>query len=636
MTRKLFLVLLLLLVSVNIVTAQQSYQESPMLADMVAAGTLPPVEQRLPPNPLVLEPVEEIGQYGGTWHALDSGETNGFTRMAIYTDSFLKWNRDANGMRPNLAQSWEWNEDATQLTVHILEGIKWSDGEPLTVDDYLFWWNDMVLDPDVPVEPPDFTTFTGELMTVEKVDDFTLHFTFPIPNPLFLETQSRGSYYASMHFVPAHYMKQFHPKYNSEMANTDELMARYNTGTRLHYPDMPTFMAWKTTDFISGQLLVLERNPYYWKVDTAGNQLPYIDRIEVKIPAPGASVSELVLQEALAGNLDMQARQVDIRDISVLLEGQEAGGYHVNMWNQGDFASPWLILHYDNIDEGLNDLMYTNEFRRALSHAMNRDRINEVVNLGLAKPRQFALSAESPEFQSEAGKAFYQEWANSYIEYDPELAMSLLDSIGVVDADGDGWRDRPDGTPLDVIVDVPSGDQSQLDSMDLIKQDWDAVGLKTTLNVQDWTIIDQRIGSGETFIMAWPGAAAWGLISAPAGWTPVENATYNTGGQLFGIYYQTGGSEGVAPRPGSMLERLQTAYRELVTIVDEQERYEKLLAAYQIHLDDGPISIGTVGEHPSPVIVKNNFHNVPLNGLTASWDLGYPGTTDPEQYFIGQ
>jgi ABC-type transport system substrate-binding protein len=133
--------------------------------------------------------------------------------------------------------------------------------------------------------------------------------------------------------------------------------------------------------------------------------------------------------------------------------------------------------------------MYSNEFRRALTHAINRDRINDVVNLGLAKPRQFALSAESPEFQSEEGKAFYEQWVNSYIEYDPDTAMSLLDSIGVVDADGDGLRDRPDGTALDVIVDVPSGDQSQMSTMDLIKQDWDAIGLNTTLNVQDWAII---------------------------------------------------------------------------------------------------------------------------------------------------
>lgn len=636
MNKKLvFLFALLLLLAVGVsVSAQEMYSEAPSLAEQVAAGSLPPVAERLPASPLVLEPVESIGTYGGTWHAMDSSDDLGWTGQTIYTDSFLKWNRDANGMRPNLAQSWEWNDDSTELTVHIVEGIKWSDGEPLTVDDYLYWWNDLVGNDELPYGPPDGTQFNGVPMTVEKVDDYTLHFTFPIPNPLFLETQSRGSYYASKHFRPAHYLQQFDPAYNTAVTDTTELVARVDNP--MHYPDMPTFMAWRPVEYTSGQLLVLERNPYYWKVDSEGNQLPYIDRIEVKIAAPGSNAAEQVLQEAIAGNLDMQTRTVDIKDISVLLENQEAGDYRVVMWNQGDFASPWLILHYDNIDEGLNDLMYMKEFRQALSVAINRDRINQIVNLGLAKAHQFVLSAESPEFQSERGQEVYNNWATSFATYDPEAAKALLDGIGVVDADGDGWRDRPDGSKLDVIVDVPSSDQGNIDSMDLIKEDWDAIGLNTTLSISEFSNIEQRLDAGEVFIMAWPGAAAWGLISAPAAWTPVENTTYNMGGQLLGRWYQTGGQEGVAPRAGSALEQLQNAYTELITINDEQERYSKLLDAYQLHIDEGPFSIGTVGDHPSPTIVKNNFHNVPPIGLTASWDLGYPGSADPEQFYISQ
>ena len=215
MNKRLIFVLLLLLMSVGAVSAQGKYKEAPVLDDMVTAGTLPPVDQRLPPTPVVLDPVEEVGTYGGTWHAMDSNDDLGYTSQTVFTDPFLKWNRDANGMRPNLAQTWEWNDDATQLTVHIVQGIKWSDGEPLTVDDYLYWWNDLIGDKDLAMSPPDGTQFNGELMKVDKVDDYTLHFTFPVPNPLFLETQSRGSYYASTHFVPAHYLKQFNPKTNS-------------------------------------------------------------------------------------------------------------------------------------------------------------------------------------------------------------------------------------------------------------------------------------------------------------------------------------------------------------------------------------------------------------------------------------
>ena len=608
-------------------------KEAPMLAAMVEAGELPPLEERLPADPLVVDPVEELGEYGGTWHLVDGNDQLGWTRQTMMVEPFLKWKRDTSGSRPNLLESWEWNEDATELVVNFRQGIKWSDGEPLTVDDYLFWWNDMVLDEDIPVGPPGGTTVGGEPMTVEKVDDFTLKYTFAAPNPLFLENHSRGHYHSSAFVVPAHYMKQFHPKYNTEVESPDDLVNRFDVASRLHYPDMPTFMPWKLVDFKSGQSATFERNPYYWKVDPEGRQLPYIDKLEVDI-AEGGGGTELVALKAIAGELDMQVRDLNLKDIPLVMENAENGDYRVIMWNRGDYAWPWLILMYDYPDEAIVDLMYTPEFRRGLSHAINRDRINEIVALGLATPRQFALSPESPEFQTPEGQKVYEEWSTSYASYDPELAGQLLDEIGVVDIDGDGFRERPDGEPLDIIVDIVVTDQGTMDAMDLIKEDWDAVGLKTTLNAIDGQILDQRAQAGEVMIRAWGSAAAWGLVSAATVWTPVEGVTYSLGGVRIGQYYVSGGETGVAPRPGSGLEKLQNAYTDLISIADPVERDAKLLEAYQIHIDEGPLSIGTVGEHVSPVIVKNNFHNVPPTGVVASWDIGFPGTADPEQFFI--
>jgi peptide/nickel transport system substrate-binding protein len=609
------------------------YAESPMLAERVEAGELPPVDERLPENPLVVETVEEIGQYGGTWRMVDANDTLGWTRQTIMVEPFLKWARDVSGMRPNLLESWEWNDDATEIVVHFRMGIKWSDGEPLTVDDYLFWWNDMVLDEDVPVGPPGGTTVGGETMGVEKVDDYTLKFTFAAPNPLFLENHSRGHYHSAAFVVPAHYLEQFHPKYNPDVENTDELMARYDPASRLHYPDMPTFMPWKLVEYQSGQQALFERNPYYWKVDPAGNQLPYIDQIRVDISA-GGNPTEFVALKAIAGELDMQVRDIALKDVPLVLENAEAGDYRVIMWNRGDFAWPWLILMYDYPDEGIVDLMYTPEFRRALSVAIDRERINEIVSLGLAKPRQFALSPEGPEFQTAEGKEVYEQWASSYAQHDPAQALDYLDEIGVVDADDDGFRDRPDGTPLEIIVDVDVTDQKTIDTLDLIKEDWEAVGLKMVINAIAVEVLNQRAQAGEIMIRAWGSAAAWGLISAATGWTPVEGVTYALGGMRIGQYYQSNGASGVPPRPGSPLEQLQELYTELISIPNEDERNARLLDAYRIHIDDGPLTIGTVGEHVSPVVVKNNFHNVPDFGLVASWDLGYPGTADPEQFFM--
>lgn len=612
--------------------APGAYNEAPALAEMVAAGELPPVDERLPQEPMIIEPVEEIGQYGGSWRTVDS-DNLGWTRQTLMVEPFLKWERDVSGMRPNLLTAWEWNDDATELVVHFRQGIKWSDGEPLTVDDYLFWWNDMVLDESVPVGPPGGTTVGGELMQVEKIDDFTLRYTFAAPNPLFLENHSRGHYHSASFVVPAHYLEQFHPKYNSAVEDTNELVDRYNVASRLHYPDMPTFNPWMLVEYEAGQRAVFERNPYFWKVDTAGNQLPYIDRMEVEITE--GNPTELVALKAIAGELDIQVRDLSLQDVPLVMENAEAGDYRVVMWNRGDYAWPWLILMYDYPDEGIVELMYTQEFRQALSYAIDRERINNITSLGLATPRQFALSPESPEFLSEEGQQVYEAWSTSYASHEPETAASLLDDIGVVDADGDGFRDRPDGTPLELIVDMVADDTKTVDAMDLIKEDWEAVGIKTVLNPISGDVISQRAQAGEIMIRAWGSAAAWGLISAATVWTPVEGVTYAIGGVRIGQSYVTPDAENaVQPRPGSMLEKLQNAYTELISIVDPAERDAKLLEAYQIHIDEGPISIGTVGEHVSPVIVKNNVHNIPETGIVASWDLGFPGSADPEQFFF--
>jgi peptide/nickel transport system substrate-binding protein len=634
MIKRLLLIGTLTLSIASTVFAQNTYNEAPSLAERVAAGELPPVEERLPPQPLVIEPVEQIGEYGGTWRMLDENNDMGFTLMTVGVEPFVKWNRDASGFRPNVLESWEWNDDATVLTARFREGIKWSDGEPLTVDDYLFWWNDMVLDENVPVDPAAGTVVGGEPMTLEKVDDFTLRFTFAAPNPLFLEVHSRGPWNSAQSLVPEHYMRQFHPAYNSEVTDTTELMNRYDSAGGMHYPDMPTINAWMVTEYVPDQIAVFERNPYYWKVDTEGNQLPYIDRIQVEI-ASGA-VSEQVALKALAGELDMQVRDISLQDVPLILENAEAGDYRVIMWDRGDFAWPWLMLFYDLADEGIEDLMYTQEFRQALSHAINRERINEVTALGLATPRQFALNPAAGEFQSPEGQALYEEWANSYISHEPETAASLLDSIGVVDADGDGFRDRPDGTALELVITTFPDDTKVNQSLELIQQDWEAVGLNTTLNTMTWDEYTTANEAGEVMIFAWPSAAGWGLLSAPSVWAPVEGVQWAMAGMNIGQYYQTGGTEGVAPREGSMLERLQEAYTNIVSLTDPAERDAALLEAYRIHIEEGPITIGTIGQHPSPVIVKNNFHNVPETGLVGSWDLGYPGTADPEQFYIDQ
>lgn len=278
--------------------------------------------------------------------------------------------------------------------------------------------------------------------------------------------------------------------------------------------------------------------------------------------------------------------------------------------------------------------MYEPNFRRALSVAIDRNRINEVVALGLAKPRAFALSPESPEFQTPEGKKVYQAWSTSYAQFDPEQAKKWLDEVNVKDTNGDGFREQPNGKKLELIVEIPTSDKKSIDSMELVKENWEKIGLKTTITTLAADVIDQHSAAGELMIRAWGSAAAWGLVSAPPVWAPVEGVSYCGGGQRIGLYYQTGGKQGVAPRAGSMLEKMQKLYTEVISIADPKARDAKLLEIYQVHIDEGPVTLGTVGEHPSPIIVGKNLANVPANGLVASWDLGYPGTADPEQFYF--
>ncbi len=608
------------------------YSEAPMLAEKVKAGTLPPVDQRLPENPLVIEPEEEVGQYGGTWHWAQAGYADwmGYWRIYGFVEPFLKYERHTAGsVYPNVLESWDWNDDSTVVTLHFRKGMKWSDGEPLTANDFLFYWNDMVLDETVKESAPRGTRVNGELMKVDKVDDYTLTCTFVAPNPLFLYHVSKG-YGSPQNVTPAHYLKKFHPKYNKDLKPDDVQELLNRAGDPMSYPDMPSFAPWQLVEVKVGERAVLERNPYYWKVDSKGNQLPYLDRIEITVMKD----AEVMKLKAIAGEVDAQFDFLQVADVPMLKENQEAGDYRLMLWPGADFGYPLVIPGYDyEGDPAIRELIMDKRFRQALSWAINRERINQITALGLATPRQAALSKESPEFQTPEGKTVYDAWASSYAAHEPETAKKLLDEIGLVDANGDGWRERPDGTPLELVLDVVAEDNIIAQSSDLIKEDWEAVGLKTVLNATDYDTCDRRAATGERMFWAYPNACAWGLVSAAGHWAPVDS-----GGPYIcprmGLWYETGGEEGVAPPKGSMLEKLQQAYSELIQITDPVARDAALLKAYQIHIDEGPINIGVVADHPVPVLVKNNFRNVPTTGLVGPWDLGFPGTSCPEQFFI--
>ncbi|MEA3345005.1 MAG: ABC transporter substrate-binding protein [Chloroflexota bacterium] len=607
--------------------APEVVHEAPMLHEMVEAGEIPPLDERLPLNPLVVEPVEEIGEYGGTWDRVFIGDSMGWWKEAYGVESFIKRQRDATGYRPNLVETWEYNEDATELTLHLRKGVKWSDGEPLTWDDYLFWWEDMVLNDKVPlITPPECRT-RGEPMKPSKIDDFTLKLEFTAPNPLFLEYGSRGFYHSSWNVVPEHYMKQLHPDYSEEEEPT-KLMDRYDN--RHKYPDYPVIFSWRTKSFAAADRAVFERNPYYWKVDPEGNQLPYIDEVVSRhVDKP-----EMVTLKAVAGELDCQFRGIpSVKDVPTLMKNQTKGDYRVIIWPRGNFAWPVINPGYNNPDPEIREIMHNQDFRKALSYAEDKERINNIVFVGLGTPRQAAVGKRWLGWKTPEGEKMLREWSALAAEHDPEKAEALLDKAGVVDKDGDGWRDLPSGKELNLIISVHVDDLVTIDVCDLIREDWEKVGLKTTVNPLPSAALHEKEIRGDYILDVHGSACAWGMVSAADHWAAIEQTGYGLA-PLYSLWYETGGEKGEEPPEGSFWKEIWKWYTKAKEEVDPEKRTEYVLKAFKVHVDEGPIMIGNVADVSDPVVVKNNFRNVPDFGELGSWDLGFPGNSNPEQFFI--
>jgi peptide/nickel transport system substrate-binding protein len=608
----------------------EAAKEAPILADAVKGGKLPALNERLPSETLVLEPEEKLGKYGGTWMFLDTGQGFGNLEMTGWVENFLKYTHDTKAQRPNLITKWEWNADGTLITLFFRKGIKWSDGKPLTVDDWLWWWQNMVGDDKVKMSPPVGTRPGGKNMEVTKVDDFTVKCAFAAPNPLFLPvmTRGQGARASSFQVVPAHAFQKYHYKFNTSLKDTDvqELIDRFNNRSR--YNDLPHFGPWITKEAVLSQKCVTERNPYYWKTDTQGNQLPYFDGVENRI----VQTTELIVLGCIAGEVDFQMRSIDLKNLPVLKENEAKGNYKLRMWKQGDCGMAGILFHYCYADKSITDLLWQQKFRQAMSYAIDRQRINDVVFLGLSRPRQIAMFAEGMEYQSPRGQQVLKDWENQCIEYDPEKAKKLLDEVGVVDKNNDGMREKPDGSALELVIDIDVNAKAEIEVEQLIQEDFKKVGLKWVLNVIDAAVLTTRAQECQSMLRSRGGAAS-GLVTAPAHWTPVEFNDYTIGGPPYGRYYQTGGKEGIPVPPGSFLEKLQKVYTDAVKIVDDAKRNDRVLDGYQIHIDEGPIQIGTVGDTKTPVVVKTNLINVPPLGVIGSWTYGWPGTGDPEMWF---
>ncbi len=596
-------------------------KESPILAERVANGELPPLEERLPAEPLVVEPIESIGQYGGTWRRAFRGIADFHAFGRINYDPMLRWPRDPKDpIQPGLAKEWTFNEDGTELTLVLREGLKWSDGAPFTTADIVFWWEDIELDTNITPTPHAEWVVNGEPMTLEVIDDVTIKLIFAGPNGMaetvglaFHGNQWPLAFERFGFFAPRHYLEQFHPKYNSEITD----YALFEEKANDFNPERPAMTPWVITQYEPAATeMVATRNPYYWKVDPEGKQLPYIDEVHFTLVGDNEAVNLM----ALAGDIDMQARGMDFSKITVFQENAEQGNYRVGTWSNANASMESFFVNQSYSDPAYRELFQNVQFRIALSHAIDRDLINEIAYLGQAVPRTITVIDASPYFQ--------EDIENLYGEFDPEKSKALLDEIGLP-VGADGFRTFEDGTVIDLIIETQDTGTA-LDVVELVAENWNAIGLKTSIKSMTRDIYWPRATGNEVMIATWGTDRGLVPMVDPVYQFPFDERSWM--GPSFGIWYKSGGAEGEEP-PAHFKEAMDL-YDQYRTTVDPEQQVQ--IGKDIVRLSTEQLfTIGTVGMSPALVIAKNNFHNVILDpSFVSDWIIMSPGTQDPSHFYF--
>lgn len=603
-----------------------AYKEAPSLAEKAKSGELPPLEKRLPEAPVVLTPVDRPGKYGGVWRRAYTGLSDLVGTRRIVYDPLVRWSTDYQ-IVPNLAQKWEVSEDGRSFVFHLVKGVRWSDGAPFTADDILFYFEDILQDKELTHSIPQWLAPGGVPPKVSKVDDFTVKFEFAEPYSLFLERLACPDGMALV-TKPKHFLKKFHKKY-ADPKELEALMKAKHAATWAKLfqdesdlrhglftdKDMPSICAWITKVPAPAKRFVMERNPYYWKVDTEGNQLPYIDSIVHDLQAE----SQTILLKAIAGEIDMEARHLGGMQASVLLLANAAEG-KFKLIPKISTASVGLLLapNLNHKDPVMNKILSNPKFRIALSHVVNRQEINKIVYRGKGVPRQAAPLKESHFYSPSYEKA--------YIEHDPSKAGALLDEIGLKLGPG-GKRLRPDGQPLKLTLDVVVAIQSWVDQAEIVASHLKSLGIDTEVKSETRELFLQRTQSASHDIALWTGDGGIECLLDPRWYFPYSTESLNA--PLYGQWFQSGGKKGEEPPPE--LKEVMDTYNQILRAVSPDKRRElfaKIIAANEKNL----WVIGLVHDPPDYYVVAKNMFNVPKKDFQ-SWMYPNPGPAHPEEFF---
>jgi peptide/nickel transport system substrate-binding protein len=617
-----------------------SFQEAPMLAALVASGDLPPVEERLPTNPLVISPADGIGKYGGTWFRAFTGPADGQNMERPMKDHLLYFDTGMTDVQPNIAESWTVNADATVFTFTLRTGLKWSDGNDFTTEDIMFWYNQMLLNDEINPTTPAWAVHGGETLLYEKIDDVTFRVTAAKPYGLFIQLiasvivagpHTRGDS-GGGGYAPSHYLQQFHPDFvglatanaNAEAAGFDNWSSYFlNRNHANANPDAPMMTAWRVTQSINTSEWAFERNPYYYAVDTDGNQLPYMDKVVLTL----AENLEVLNLRAIAGDFTVMGRHIDIAKLPVFLENATAADYRVQFWKQpqSGIANVSFNESWDG-DAELATFLQNVEFRRALSMGIEREQINEVFFLGLGSTAGLCKGFSDPD---NPGKYIGED----NVQFNPGPANTALDALGLDKKDSSGFRLLPSGERLTLsLPGVVAAFEDYVGINEMIAQQWkNNLGILAEVQGLERSLHTERAEANELMLQVWESSGRDSVLITPTHLLPVAGALFT---DVLGARYFDGRTPSREP-VSEFIKEQQVLYAEGISTSDPAVYLANAQRVVEINCEMvNPIT--TVMNKPTYVaITKNNVRNIP-NPLPFSFHAQTSGNGFPETWWLDE
>jgi len=609
--------------------AASKYKEAPMLAEISGRGEIPPVDERLPEEPLVIEPYESIGEYGGTLTVgiMSASFRGDDIRMATGNPYGLRISKDTTSFVPNILKEAKMSDDFLSCTCTMRKGLKFSDGVPLTSANIKWWYDNILLNTDLTPSISKWFAPGGETMGLEIIDDYTYRFTFAQPHPRFaMITMAHQSGFSDNNgFVPMHYLEQYHINYNDKAndlakeAGFDfwyQLFGRKNDrALDVDRPRIEPMVPVKETP----QMLFLERNPFYFIVDTEGNQLPYIDKIN------GDICSDLSIFDAkvVGGTYDFAGFQLRILSYATYAEGAAESNARMVLWQSGKGGEVVYNVNMNWPDEEWRTVFSDDRFRQALSLAINRADINNVVYFGNASETQFTVIPPS--------KHYKPEYAAAYAEFDLERANALLDEMGLEWNADKTRRLLPESKRETVIAwDLVESETPKGPITELITEYWKQVGIEIQWKSVTRTLLTQKVLANEEMMSLWHGdtTADTLLMTSPKFFAP---GTYDecTWGPLWAQWYTSNGESGEEP-PQVIKDLFE--WHDQYNLTYSPEYPEKVLSSEAEHI----WTIGSVGNAPHPLFVRNTMRNVSETGGYWTWDTLWTYPEYPEQWYFKQ